>query len=537
MRTKFLLWTIWCCFVARALFYCSAIPIWEGYDEYSHFALIQYVATHGGRFPLGEVPPNGSRAVSESRKLTPGSWIVHDARTGILSYEEYFSLPQSERQARRSRLESLPRAWSREDAVPPEPIYEAQQAPLYYWLMAPFYALAQAGSIPDILWLLRVLTMLIGSAVIPLTFVCARMILRSDAMALGSAAVAAAFPELLIMVGHLANDGLAMTLGGLSIFTALRMRERAPSLLSGIAFGLVLGAALLTKAYFLALIPLAAIVLWISGAVWPAIAAIVSSMAIAGWWYIRNLLVSGTLTGQLEDARAVAGSHTSLLHAAGHIPWTRVLDFIALSHIWLGNWSFLLLRTWMYRVIEIAMLAALAGIFIQAIRKREDLPQPKALGLLALPYATMLLGLGFHAAQVYRTTGTAGTLGYYLYALIVPEAILLVAGLARLVPARMRLQSIPVIVSLLLALELFGAWFVMFPYYSGIIRHTPSGGLPTAHLQDWIAGNAFDRLSGIAPASHPAVIFILAVLSILAAAVLLYLAYRITAGDHPELAG
>src|SRR5580658_5123801 len=103
MRTRFTLWAIWCCFLARALFYCAAVPLWEGYDEYSHFALVQYVAVHHGGFPLGAIPPNNSRAVSESRKLTPGAWIIRDSSKGVLSYEEYFDLPSSEQNARRAR--------------------------------------------------------------------------------------------------------------------------------------------------------------------------------------------------------------------------------------------------------------------------------------------------------------------------------------------------------------------------------------------------------------------------------------------------
>jgi hypothetical protein len=96
MRTRFTLWTIWGCFLARALFYCAAVPLWEGYDEYSHFALIHYVATHNGRFPPGGISPNSSRAVGESRRLTPGAWIIHDSSQGILSYDEYFRLPSPE---------------------------------------------------------------------------------------------------------------------------------------------------------------------------------------------------------------------------------------------------------------------------------------------------------------------------------------------------------------------------------------------------------------------------------------------------------
>ena len=38
---------IWLCFLVRGVFYAAALPLWEGYDEYSHFAYVQHVAVHG----------------------------------------------------------------------------------------------------------------------------------------------------------------------------------------------------------------------------------------------------------------------------------------------------------------------------------------------------------------------------------------------------------------------------------------------------------------------------------------------------------
>ncbi len=170
MSTRFALWLIWCCFIARAIFYCEAVPLWEGFDEYSHFALIQYVFNHDGRFPLGAVPPDSSRGLSASRKLTPGPWLIHDARGGILSYEEYYELPVAERNARRAQIENLPPEWSRADADPAEPIYEAQQPPFYYWIMAPVYGVVGGWNLPNTVLVLRLFTALMASAAIPLAF-------------------------------------------------------------------------------------------------------------------------------------------------------------------------------------------------------------------------------------------------------------------------------------------------------------------------------------------------------------------------------
>ena len=547
MRTRFTLWTIWSCFLARALFYCAAVPLWEGYDEYSHFALIQYVATHNGRFPPGEIPPNSSRAVGESRRLTPGAWIIHDSSKGILSYDEYFGLPSPEQNARRARLENLPVEWSREEAAPPEPLYEAQQAPLYYWIMAPFYRLIEGLSIPSIVWILRALTVLIASTAVPLAFLTGRLVFRNDALALGTALVVTSFPELFIDNGHVGNEALAVATGALFVLLALRTVEETPSPRSGFQFGMALGAALLTKAYFLALIPLAAVVLCVvlcrawranavsrSRAAWQAVAAMVSCMAVSGWWYIHNFVFTGTLTGQLEDAQAVANSKVSLLSAVSQIRWVKVFDFVLLSHIWLGGWSFLVARTWMYRVVELMILAAIAGVCLQVVRERRGLPRPKELALLALPYAAMLAGLCFHSAQAFRAHGgSVGTVGYYLYALVVPESVLLIAGIARMIPAKMRLAPlavVPIVVFVLISLEQFGAWFVLFPYYGGLIRHNSDGSLPTARIEQFRHGGIvtlFDHLSGIGPVSSPSVVAIGAVLYISATGILLWLACRL----------
>ena len=465
--------------------------------------------------------------------------MIHDASRGILSYEEYFSLPSPEQNSRRVRLEKLPVEWSREEAAPREPLYEAQQPPLYYWILAPFYGLMGRLSIPSIVWILRSLTVLIASTAVPLAFLAGRRVLRNDALALGVALVVTSFPEIFIVIGHVSNEGLSVAIGALFVFLVLRMVEGTPSLGSGVWLGIALGAALLTKAYFLALIPLAAVVLcyvWFrdaasrSSAAWQAVAALGSCMAISGWWYVHNLVATGTLTGQFEDAQAMVNSNVSLLRAITESNWAKVFDLVILSHIWLGDWSFLVVRSWMYRVVELMMLAAIVGVCTQVVRERSELPRPKELGLLALPYVAMIAGLCFHAAQVFRVRGSAATVGYYLYALVVPESILLIAGIARLMPAKMRLLPIPIAAFVLIGVEQFGAWFVLFPYYAGLIQHNANGGLPAARIEQFWNGGSdtfFNRLSGIGPASSPSVVAAMAVLYVLATVVLLWLACRI----------
>ena len=56
----------------------------------------------------------------------------------------------------------------------------------------------------------------------------------------------------------------------------------------------------------------------------------------------------------------VFASHAGMaieMAAIGQVQWLRVLDSAAMTHIWIGGWSFLLVRSWMYRVFELLAVA------------------------------------------------------------------------------------------------------------------------------------------------------------------------------------
>src|SRR5258706_5725895 len=123
---------IWIIFLVRGLFYVSFVPLWEGFDEWSHYAVLQNMATTG-RLLIG-ANDRVSREVQASLELAPMPW-----QASGLKHDGYWRLAEAERKDREQKLRSLPAAWAREPAEGGEHIYEAQQAPLYYWLLAPAY--------------------------------------------------------------------------------------------------------------------------------------------------------------------------------------------------------------------------------------------------------------------------------------------------------------------------------------------------------------------------------------------------------------
>jgi hypothetical protein len=453
---------VWLCFIARALFYCSVVPMWEGFDEYAHFAMIQRIALHPGLpdFRTAAI----SRQVAASLELAPVPWIVRDPSKGWLSHDQFWQLPPDERTHRSVALRALPAAWAAENSAPPLQLWEAQQPPLYYWIVAPIYRMIRGLELPTQVWILRCLTALMVSIVIPCAFFAARRVFADERIANGVAILVASMPELYISACRVSNEGLAITLGAVVVWLGVS-RRAAP-------LGLALGAALLTKAYFLAVVPWAAFMMFKSrGSRW-----LLLCLAIGGWWYARTWLLTGTITGEQSDVAAHAISGMSIFSAMVHVPWRRALDFVATSYIWLGGWSFLGVRSWMIRAMEILLAVAA----VRALRRRELIP------LIAL-VASMLAALAYHAISGFRSTGDAGTMGYYLYCLAAAEAILIVAGVGRWMAFAF------------LAIDGFGMWIYMLPYYAGLIFHDAAGNLPAGHVSQ-IGRAMFDRLAVNKPA-------------------------------------
>ena len=264
--------------------------------------------------------------------------------------------------------------------------------------------------------------MLLASIAVPIAFVTARRFFQDQRAALGVAVVVASMPQLAINAFRAGNEGFSIALGSLAVLAVVSLCDSPPSPARGAVVGLSIGAALLTKTYFLALLPWAAFVLVSAllrdrrqrkAAGWQLAAAMATCLVIAGWYYQRVWALTGTLTGEQNDVGAQA-SHMWWADAVVRMPWRRIFDFMAVSYIWIGNWSFLDVRAWMYRVIELVFVLALLGIVLQFLRVRNSLPTAKSTCILAMPGVLLFAGLCFQSVQSFRGSGNIGTMGYYL---------------------------------------------------------------------------------------------------------------------------
>ena len=487
---------LWACFFARLLFYSAMLPLWEGYDEWAHFAVVRQMALGGHLLVSREAPI--PRDVEASLQLAPVPWELRSLPPPAATEDEYWKLAPEERARRQSAVRTMPATWGREDGTGVLKAYEALQPPLYYWIVAPVLRSWRGSGLLAQVLALRLFSSLMASLVVPLVFLVGLEVWDDSGIALASAAVVAVMPGLALDVARVGNDSLAVALFTLLTWLAVKAVRRGMDLRRAAAIGIVLGLGLLTKAYFLTAIPALLAVGGIGRRRLPdflrALLAIGVSVAIAGWWYLRNLRTTGTLSGLSEAVLLRRMGAFEMVRRSAAIDWWKAVDSIFFSHLYFGGWSSLTVRSWMYHIFFIFILAAALGIF-RVVRR------PAIVALLAI-YLCFWLGQLYNVVILYLSKGLAGSMGWYMYAVVGAEVALSVAGLRSLLPRRVAAWIPAAGAALFALLDLYTVHAVAIPYYAGMIRHRGNGSLEAfqwAGLQSVGIGQTVGRLSEFVP--------------------------------------
>jgi hypothetical protein len=199
--------------------------------------------------------------------------------------------------------------------------------------------------------------------------------------------------------------------------------------------------------------------------------------------------------------------------------WRSALDVTAFSHIWVGGWSFLTVRRWMYRLVE--LIAALAGlglipVAVRAIRKPDKAGERYLIVAVAL--AGMCAAVAYHSLSTYMDTGNSTANGWYLYAAVAAEAVLLAIGLGGILGISRAAAAMSAVCILALALDLYTVNFVLIPYYTGMVRR---GAGSWGGFQEAFRRLALNQPSGIGPAVIAAlwVLYLVAAFGLIALAI------------------
>jgi hypothetical protein len=469
MGTRRWLVAIWIGFAVRLIFYATAFPIWEGFDEWAHFAVIRQVTARHPLVPRDALVPLD---VDASMQLVPMPRTLSNLPGAAVSHEQFWALPPEERASREAQFRAIPREYASEYSR--IGAYEALQPPVYYWLMAPLLWMLRGCTLATQVFALRWAAVALASSLVPLLFLLGRAVFRDDRLALGCAAIAALMPELAVTSARVSNEALAIPLYTAATWLALRRRN-------WLALGVVLGVGLVTKAYFLAALVGVAAAFWAPRAFFIAV-------AMSGWWYARNFWTTGTVSGLSEAVTLRDTPLSTFLQTLDSLPWLRALDSILFSHLYFGGWSSLMVRSWMYHLLFFAMLVAALGLI--PLRKKTEI------------HSLAYIYLAFWAAQLYNTTliyatkGVPTSMGWYLYAVVGAEVALGVAGLRRVL-GRWAVGTAAFLFGLL---DLYSMNAIALPYYTGLLGRKPNGALAAVRLGDVHFWQLFERLTAFKPA-------------------------------------
>ncbi|HEX6548701.1 MAG TPA: hypothetical protein VF134_08175 [Candidatus Dormibacteraeota bacterium] len=214
-------------------------PVWSRVDEAQHFDYIAQLA-------------HGTLPVSDRTTLRPETVKLMD-RTGIYRWFQpngdaqptdtdpgNFQMPPAGISGQAASQWMWRHIWFFS--------YEAQQPPLYYAAMTPFWIAAdKIGGPLAAVYVLRVISALMLAALAPLAWLLARELLPGHEGFAAASGIVATVPGITLNLSQVTNDVAAGLLGAIVVWLAVRGVRRGFTVRSAILIGALFGAALLTK--------------------------------------------------------------------------------------------------------------------------------------------------------------------------------------------------------------------------------------------------------------------------------------------------
>lgn len=422
------------------------LPVYLGYDEPQHVDMVASLSYGDGW------PGPGERQVAKGVAKGAEPYYGQQLKSKPLDKSLVLVKPRGSRPSTRDLGGDFPSSGRPNQIV--------QHPPLYYGLVAVVMSAVDGQDWPydRLVSFLRLLSALIVAPLPLLVWAIANRLRAGPGVEVGAAALSVAVPGLTRISGLVNNDGFlvitvtALLLGLVHVATGDLTRRTA------VVVGLLTGIALLSKGFALTM-PLLVVVAYLIASrsrrvVLPLSWALGVGFLTGGIWWVRNVLVFGTLQPQGFGAAALAAVQGrprppgSVIDSG--IWWTAVQDRLART-FWggVGIASQPTLTKTAGTVLFVVLALLVIGGLVVGVRGRGD---RRVLGLLLLPLPlTLVLVLRSSWSDFVHYNQASGLNGRYLYIAIAAFALLSALVLDRLLGrARAALPLLAVVVVLVL---------------------------------------------------------------------------------------
>jgi 4-amino-4-deoxy-L-arabinose transferase-like glycosyltransferase len=402
-------------YAALAAGYATRTPIWQNPDEPAHYNYVAFVAETGG------LP-----------ELRAGDWdlaLLERLKTGTLRPTDSVASIR----------------------------YENWQPPLFYLAAAPVYRFGPTSDVAAVVLRLRALNAVLGAVTLGVAYLVAREALAAR-LAVFVPAVMVGVPMFTAVSSAIGADPLANLLAAAALLPLVRrMRRSIGGIRWPLATGVLIGFGVLTK-LALAIFVVLALGVILARSSRPRLEALVltasAALVVAPW------LAHQVTTYGWADPFAL-GRHAAVVQDQPRFPGLSagyLADFATTTFhsFWAQfGWMALVAPTRLYWAWALLSLAAVGGL----VRQRHWLAQPTARVVLATVVTAIVAYIGYNLSfQQFQ--------GRYLFTALAPIAILLVAGWAAWLPARLAPWGLGLIVALLIALNAYSLLRVLEPGFA-----------------------------------------------------------------------
>lgn len=285
-------------FILNSIIFLFFLPIWEGFDEPSHFAYIQYIAENK-HLPTSK--SFVSEQVGESLSRLPLNQNIAALST---TYADYWKNYQKG-DKKKTEINNSKELRKKEDSKKRMTIYETQHPPLSYILSTPIYSFLANFDFYTVFFGLRFFNVFLVIVGVYIIYHAIALLTKDDFVKVASLL----FMNFNFMnyyhLIRISNESLVFLLYSLIFFSIIKIIQRPNRMGNYVTLGIIYGLGLITKGFFLSTLPVLVIFLIYIFAVNKfklktvgyASSVLVLIVLVGGWYYARNVLVYGDFTG------------------------------------------------------------------------------------------------------------------------------------------------------------------------------------------------------------------------------------------------